>query len=79
MQRLLALSFTLTFTLTAITVAMDLVGWKCAAPATGDVCGTSWLGWLDAAWLRDRPGRQVAVTALLPLAAARPGVRPFPG
>ena len=67
-QRLLALSFTVTFTLTAITVAMDLVGWKCAAPATGDVCGTSWLGWLDAAWLRDRPGRQVAVTALLPLA-----------
>jgi hypothetical protein len=67
-QRLLALSFTITFTLTAITVAMDLVGWKCAAPATGDVCGTSWLGWLDAAWLRDRPGRQVAVTALLPLA-----------
>ena len=68
MQRLLALSFTVTFTLTAITVAMDLVGWKCAAPATGDVCGTSWLGWLDAAWLRDRPGRQVAVTALVPLA-----------
>ena len=68
MQRLLALSFTVTFALTAITVAMDLVGWKCAAPATGDVCGTSWLGWLDAAWLRDRPGRQVAVTALLPLA-----------
>jgi hypothetical protein len=67
-QRLLALSFTVTFALTAITVAMDLVGWKCAAPATGDVCGTSWLGWLDAAWLRDRPGRQVAVTALLPLA-----------
>lgn len=64
-QRLLALSFTVTFTLTAITVAMDLVGWKCAA--TGDVCGTSWLGWLDAAWLRDRPGRQVAVTALVPL------------
>ncbi|MBL8926025.1 MAG: hypothetical protein JNM77_07275 [Pseudonocardia sp.] len=68
-QRLLALSFTVTFTLTAITVAMDLVGWKCAAPSTGDVCGTSWLGWLDAARLRDRPGRQVAVTALVPLAA----------
>ena len=68
MQRLLALSFTVTFTLTAITVAMDLVGWKCAAPAVGDVCGTSWLGWLDAAWLRDRPGRQLAVTALVPLA-----------
>lgn len=67
-QRLLALSFTVTFTLTAITVAMDLVGWKCAAPAVGDVCGTSWLGWLDAAWLRDRPGRQLAVTALVPLA-----------
>ena len=67
-QRLLALSFTVTFTLTAITVAMDLVAWKCAAPAVGDVCGTSWLGWLDAAWFRDRPGRQLAVTALVPLA-----------
>ena len=67
-QRLLALSFTVTFTLTAITVAMDLVAWKCAAPAVSDVCGTSWLGWLDAAWFRDRPGRQLAVTALVPLA-----------
>lgn len=67
-QRLLALSFTLTFTLTTASVAMDLVGWQCAAgPPVGDVCGTSWLGWLDWSWL-DRPGRQVAVTALLPLA-----------
>ncbi len=67
-QRLLALSFTATFTLTAVTVAMDLVGWQCAAGRTGDdVCGTSWLGWLAWSWL-DRPGRQLAVTALLPLA-----------
>lgn len=67
-QRLLALSFTVTFTLTAASVAMDLVGWQCAAgPPVGDVCGTSWLAWLDWSWL-DRPGRQVAVTALLPLA-----------
>jgi hypothetical protein len=64
-QRLLALSFTATFALTTVTVAMDLVGWQCAA--TRDVCGTSWLGWL--AWDGlDRPGRQLAVTALLPLA-----------
>ena len=68
-QRLLALSLTATFTLTAVTVAMDLVGWKCAAPSgTGGVCGTWWLGWLDGDWLRDRPGRQVAVTAFGPLA-----------
>ncbi len=67
-QRLLALSFTATFTLTAVTVAMDLVGWQCAAGRTGDdVCGRSWLGWLAWSWL-DRPGRQLAVTALVPLA-----------
>lgn len=67
-QRLLALSFTATFTLTAVSVGMDLVGWQCAAGRSGgDVCGTSWLAWLTWSWL-DRPGRQVAVTALLPLA-----------
>jgi hypothetical protein len=70
-QRLLALSFTATFTLTVIGVAMDLVGWQCAAgrPPGGDVCGTSWLSWLTWAWM-DEPGRQVAVTALFPLAVA---------
>jgi hypothetical protein len=67
-QRLLALSFTATFTITAVSVGMDLVGWQCAAGRSGgDVCGTSWLGWLTWSWL-DRPGRQLAVTALLPLA-----------
>ena len=70
-QRVLALSFTVTFTLTTIGVAMDLVGWQCAAgrPQGADVCGTSWLSWLSWAWL-DQPGRQVAVTALAPLAVA---------
>ena len=70
-QRVLALSFTATFTLTTIGVAMDLVGWQCAAgrPQGADVCGTSWLSWLTWAWL-DQPGRQVAVTALVPLAVA---------
>lgn len=67
-QRLLALSFTATFALTAVSVGMDLVGWQCAAGRPGgEVCGTSWLGWLAWSWL-DRPGRQLAVTALLPLA-----------
>jgi hypothetical protein len=67
-QRLLALSFTATFALTTITVAMDLVGWQCVAAVTGgDVCGTSWLSWL--AWSGfDPPGRPTAVTALGPLA-----------
>ncbi|MDT7578819.1 MAG: hypothetical protein QOK35_79, partial [Pseudonocardiales bacterium] len=51
-----------------VSVAMDLVGWQCAAGRSGDdVCGASWLGWLAWSWL-DRPGRQLAVTALLPLA-----------
>ena len=47
---------------------MDLVGWQCAAGRPGDdVCGTHWLGWLAVSGL-DRPGRQLAVTALVPLA-----------
>jgi hypothetical protein len=67
-QGLLALSFTATFGITAITVAMDLVGWQCAARGTGtDVCDTAWLSWLRSAPL-DEPGRQLAVTALVPLA-----------
>ena len=66
-QALLALSFTATFALAAVTVAMDLVGWQCGqGPAAG--CGRWYL-----AWLLDRPGlagtgRQLAVTALAPLA-----------
>ena len=72
-QRLLALSFTLTFALTVVTVAMDLVGWQCGAAAASEgrpTCagGGGWLGWLGWSWL-DSPGRQLAATALVPLAA----------
>ena len=67
-QSLLALTFTATFTLTAITIAMDLAGWQCAAhPTDGRPCGSSWLAWLGSSVL-DRPGRQLAATAVVPLA-----------
>ena len=68
-QRLFALSFTGTLVLAVVSVAMDLVGWQCGAGLGGDrVCagGASWLSWLGWGWL-DRPGRQLAVTALLPV------------
>jgi hypothetical protein len=72
-QRLLALSFTVMFALTVVTVAMDLVGWQCGAGAAGEgraTCagGGGWLGWLGWSWLSS-PGRQLVVTALVPLAA----------
>lgn len=71
-QRLLALSFTMTFALAAASVAMDLVGWQCGAGLAAErpeACagGNGWLGWLSWDWL-DSPGRQLAATALIPLA-----------
>ena len=68
-QSVLALSFTVTFTLTTISVAMDLVGWQCLAGRLpgGRACGAAWLEWLTWGPL-DRPGRQLALTALVPLA-----------
>ena len=71
-QRLLALSFTVTFALTVVSVSMDLVGWQCGSgPAAGrpQSCagGAGWLNWLGWSWL-DSPGRQLATTALVPLA-----------
>jgi hypothetical protein len=72
-QRLFALSFTVTFALTVVSVSMDLVGWQCGeGPADGrpQPCagGAGWLNWLGWSWL-DSPGRHLAVTALVPLAA----------
>ena len=72
-QRLFALSFTLTFALTISSVSMDLVGWQCGSgPAGGGTqsCagGAGWLSWLGWDWL-DTPGRQLAVTALVPVGA----------
>jgi hypothetical protein len=72
-QRLFALSFTGTFALAVVSVAMDLVAWQCGSgPATGGgvscANGAGWLGWLRWGWL-DSPGRQVAVAAVVPLAA----------
>ena len=72
-QRLFALSFTVMFALTVVSVSMDLVGWQCGeGPASGrpQRCagGAGWLSWLGWSWL-DSPGRQLAATALVPLAA----------
>ena len=72
-QRLFALSFTGTFALAVVSVAMDLVAWQCGSgPATGGEVscanGVGWLGWLRWGWL-DSPGRQVAVAAVVPLTA----------
>ncbi|WP_433383244.1 hypothetical protein ACQPZX_20815 [Actinoplanes sp. CA-142083] len=64
-MRLFALSITVTFVLVAVQVAMDLIGWQCGRDCAA---GTSWLGFLTWPWL-DTPGRRLAVTALVPLAA----------
>src|SRR5437773_5954197 len=66
-QRLFALSITLTLVLATVSASMDLIGWQCVRAAGN--CGQrlSWLGFLTWPWL-DQPGRRLAVTALVPLA-----------
>ncbi|MFX0592584.1 hypothetical protein [Melissospora conviva] len=67
LQRLFALSLTHTLVLATVGVSMDLIGWQCAAQSTGCPDRTRGLGPLTWSWL-DQPGRQLAVTALVPLA-----------
>jgi hypothetical protein len=63
--RLLGLVLTLTLLLTAVLVAVDLAGWQCgrvqrcasSAPIIGGILGE----------LLARPGRRVAITAVIPL------------
>lgn len=64
-QRALALSLTGTLVLATVAATVDLVGWQCTRE--GMTCEASWVGVLQWPWLRD-PGRQLAVTALVPLA-----------
>ncbi len=66
-QRLLALTFTGSLVLSCIGVAMDLVGWQCGGLVSGCASRHGWLSFLGWDWL-DRPGRQLAVTSLLPAA-----------
>ncbi|WP_249999095.1 hypothetical protein [Actinoplanes sp. M2I2] len=68
-MRLFALTITVTFVLVAVQVAMDLIGWQCVRPDGRDcTADATWLHFLTWSWL-DEPGRRLAVTALLPLAA----------
>ena len=64
-QRLLALTLTVTLVLAVNAVTMDLVGWQCAR--NGTQCSlTGWASFLSGSWLSG-PGTRLAVTALVPL------------
>jgi len=67
LSRLFALSLTATLVVAATGVALDLVGWQCAAP--GNACGQSrsYLRVLTAG-LFSPPGRRLAATVIVPLA-----------
>jgi hypothetical protein len=65
-QRLFALSITLTMLLGFVTVSMNFVGWQCASPTDTCAAKYSWLRFLSWSWI-DLPGRRLVVTALLPL------------
>jgi hypothetical protein len=67
-QRLFALTLTGSLVLSAVGVAMDLVGWQCGRLSAGCVARHGWLSFLGWGWL-DTPSRQLAVTSLLPAAA----------
>lgn len=65
-QRLLALSLTVTLALAAVTVSMDLFGWQCARLGTS--CSTGgWLAFYQWRWM-DQAGRLLALSALVPIA-----------
>jgi hypothetical protein len=66
-QRLLALTLTASLVLSAVGVAMDLLGWQCGRLGVGCTRQHGWLSFLTWSWL-DEPGRQLAVTSLLPAA-----------
>jgi hypothetical protein len=66
-QRLLALSLTGSLVLSAVGVAMDLLGWQCGRPGAGCVARHGWLSFLTWSWLLPAH-RQLAVTSLLPAA-----------
>src|SRR5919197_2248087 len=70
-QRLLALTFTSSLVLSVVGVAMDLGGWQCGRPGSGCASRHGWLSFLGWDWL-DSPGRQLAVTSLLPAAGGGP-------
>ncbi|MGC5019371.1 hypothetical protein [Micromonospora sp. DT47] len=62
--RLLALTLTLVYALTAAGVALDLLAWKCM-DSSGCLAGHGWLS-----WLAGRPvGLRLALLALVPFAA----------
>jgi hypothetical protein len=67
-QRLFALSITLTLMLGVVAASMDFVGWQCVRP-TASSCANrvSWLRFLSWNWFA-LPGRRLAVTAAVPLA-----------
>jgi len=65
-ERLLALTLTVTLVLAINSVTMDLVGWQCAR--SGTQCAESgWASFLSGSWLSG-PGTRLAITALVPLA-----------
>jgi hypothetical protein len=65
--RMLALSLTGTLVVAAVGVALDLVGWQCAAPGTSCGRSRSYLRVLTEGFFSP-PGRRLAVTALVPIA-----------
>ncbi len=64
--RLIALSLTLTFVLSIVSVSMDLVAWQYLRP--GREVTQPLLKWMRWPWL-NHPQRQLALTAVVPLAA----------
>jgi hypothetical protein len=69
LQRLFALSITLTMILAFVAVSIDFVGWQCVRPGPTQSCvdRVPWLGFLSWDWL-DSPGRRMALGAVVPLA-----------
>lgn len=66
LQRLFALSLTVTLTLSVVNVATDLVGWQCGG-SNSCVGQNSFLHFLGALAFFSQPGRRLAIASLVPV------------
>lgn len=66
--RIFSAALTATFVLACVGVAVDLVGWQCAAPQSACASDRHYLAFLSHGFFAP-PGRRLAATALAPVAA----------
>ncbi len=65
--RIFCLTMSVTLTLAAVGIALDLVAWQCAIPGSACVEQRPWMNWLFTGFF-EPTGRRLALAALVPIA-----------